>query len=228
VGRPYWPDAAWQELLMVGIVVAGVLALAVFAGPRPLGLPPDPTIVPTHPRPDWFLVWYYALLAVKPRGWEDATMVYLPIVVFLILVALPFVRSKGERALSERPTAVAVTVIVALALGSLTVMGYRGPWVPDFETRPFAQEELPADRPLVADGARVFYDMGCQYCHVVAGRGGPWGPELTRVTLRMRNTTITDRIISGIGEMPAYRGRLTAEQLEAILAFLAAAPEIDQ
>jgi ubiquinol-cytochrome c reductase cytochrome b subunit len=227
VGRPYWPDAAWQELVMVGIVVAGVLALAVFAGPRPLGLPPDPTIVPTHPRPDWFLVWYYALLAVKPRGWEDATMVYLPIVVFLLLVALPFVRSKGERALSQRPAAVAVTVVVALALGSLTVMGYRGPWVPDFETRPFAQEELPPDRPLVADGARVFYDMGCQYCHVVADRGGPWGPDLTRVTLRMRNTTITDRIISGIGEMPAYRGRLTAEQLEALLAFLAAAPEID-
>jgi ubiquinol-cytochrome c reductase cytochrome b subunit len=227
VGRPYWPDAAWQELVMVGVVVAGVLALAVFAGPRPLGLPPDPTIVPTHPRPDWFLVWYYALLAVKPRGWEDATMVYLPIVVFLLLVALPFVRSKGERALSQRPAAVAVTVVVALALGSLTVMGYRGPWVPDFETRPFARDELPADRPLVAAGAQVFYDMGCQYCHVVADRGGPWGPDLTRVTLRMRNTTITDRIVSGIGEMPAYRGRLTAEQLEALLAFLAAGPEID-
>jgi mono/diheme cytochrome c family protein len=44
----------------------------------------------------------------------------------------------------------------------------------------------------------------------------------------MRNTTITERIVSGIGEMPAYRGRLTAEQLAALLAFLAAAPEIDR
>jgi ubiquinol-cytochrome c reductase cytochrome b subunit len=225
-GRPYWPDAAWQELVVAGGVVAGVLALAAFVGPRTLGLPPDPTVVPTHPRPDWFLVWYYSLLAVKPRGWEDATMVYLPIVAFLLLIALPFLRSTGERALSRRPAAVAIAVGVALALGSLTVVGYRGPWVPDFQTRPFTAEELPAAEPEVVVGARVFYDMGCQYCHVVAGRGGPWGPELTHVAQRMRHTTITDRIVSGIGDMPAYRGRLTSEELAAIMAFLRAAPEL--
>ncbi len=227
-GKPYWPDAAWQELVVAAAVVAGVLALAAFAGPRPLGLPPDPTIVPSHPRPDWFLVWYYALLAVKPRGWEDATMVYLPIVVFLALIALPFLRSRGERALSARPASVAIAVTVALALGSLTIVGYRGPWVPDFETLPFTAEDLPRADPDVVEGARVFHAMGCQYCHVVAGRGGLWGPELTRVTLRMRHTTITDRIVSGIGDMPAYRGRLTAEELEAIMVFLRAAPELDR
>jgi ubiquinol-cytochrome c reductase cytochrome b subunit len=226
-GRPYWPDAAWQELVVVAAVVAGILALAFFAGPRPLGLPPDPSIVPTHPRPDWFLVWYYSLLALKPRGFEDATMVYLPIVAFLLLVALPFVRSTGERALSKRPVAVAVAVAVALSLGSLTLVGYRGPWVPDFETRPFTRADLPDAPPEVLEGAHVFFIMGCQYCHEVAGRGGPWGPELTRVTLRMRHTTITDRIVSGIGDMPAYRGRLTSEQLAALLAFLAAAPELE-
>jgi ubiquinol-cytochrome c reductase cytochrome b subunit len=226
-GKPYWPDAAWQELVVVGAVVAGILALAYFAGPRPLGLPPDPAIVPTHPRPDWFLVWYYSLLAVKPRGFEDATMVYLPIVVFLLLVALPFARSTGERALSKRPVAVAVAVAVALSLGSLTLVGYRGPWVPDFETRPFTQEDLRGAPPEVVAGAEVFHAMACQYCHRVAGRGGPWGPDLTQVTHRMRHTTITDRIVSGIGDMPAYRGRLTSEQLAALLAFLAAAPELE-
>jgi ubiquinol-cytochrome c reductase cytochrome b subunit len=228
VGRPYWPDAAWQELVVAGVVVAGVLALAAFSGPRPLGAPPDPATVPTHPRPDWFLMWYYALLALKPRGWEDATMVYLPIIAFLVLVALPFVRSRGERALSARPGAVAITAILALAVGSLTVVGYRGPWVPDFETRAFTRQDLPEAPALVVEGAGVFYSMGCQYCHAVAGRGGPWGPDLTRVTLRMRHTTITDRIITGIGEMPAYRGTLTAEQLAAILAFLEAAPEFER
>lgn len=227
-GRPYWPDAAWQETVAVGVVVAGVLALAYFAGPRPLGLPPDPSIVPTHPRPDWFLVWYYALLAVKPRGWEDATMVYLPILAFLALVALPFLRSKGERALSRRPTAAIVALIIALALGSLTVLGYRGSWVPDFETEPFTGHDLPDASPQALDGAQIFFTMGCQYCHEVAGRGGGWGPELTNVTRRMSLTTITDRIVSGIGEMPSYRGRLSPEQLAALLAFLQAAPELSR
>lgn len=212
----------------MGIVVAGVLALAAFVGPRPLGIPPDPTIVPTHPRPDWFLVWYYSLLAVKPRGFEDATMVYLPIVAFLILIAFPFLRSKGERAPSQRPGAVAIVLALALSIGSLTIVGYAGPWVPDFETRPFTEEALTGAPPAAIEGAGVFYDFGCQYCHAVAGRGGPWGPDLTHITLRMRHTTITDRIIRGIGDMPAYRGKLSSEQLAALLAFLEAAPEIER
>jgi ubiquinol-cytochrome c reductase cytochrome b subunit len=225
-GRPYWPDAAWQELVVAGVVIAGVLALGYFAGPRPIGQPPDPTLVPTHPRPDWFLMWYYSLLAIKPRGWEDATMVYLPMVLFFLMVALPFIRSRGERVLSQRPSAVVIAVTMALALGSLTVVGYRGPWVPDFETRPFTAQDLPDADPEVVAGAGVFHRMGCQYCHVVAGRGGPWGPELTHVTQRMRHTTITDRIVSGVRDMPAYRGRLSPEELEAIMEFLRAAPEL--
>jgi ubiquinol-cytochrome c reductase cytochrome b subunit len=227
-GKPYWPDAAWQEMLVAGLVIAGILALALFAGPRPLGAPPDPAHVPSHPRPDWFLMWYYSLLAIKPRGWEDATMVYLPIVAFLLLIALPFLRSRGERALSRRPAAVAVTVALAMALASLTVVGYRGPWVPDFETRPFTSQDLPGASTQVLEGAQIYYSFGCQYCHVAAGRGGPWGPDLTHVTHRLRTTTITERIVSGIGDMPPYRGRLTAEQLAALLAFLAAAPEIER
>jgi ubiquinol-cytochrome c reductase cytochrome b subunit len=119
-------------------------------------------------------------------------------------------------------------VAVALSLGSLTIVGYRSPWVPDFETRPFTQQDLPGAPPEVIEGAGVFYAMGCQYCHEVAGRGGPWGPELTRVTQRMRHTTITERIVSGIGDMPAYRGKLTTAELAALLAFLAAAPELEQ
>jgi ubiquinol-cytochrome c reductase cytochrome b subunit len=227
-GRPYWPDAAWQELVAVGVVVAGILALAAIVGPRPLGLPADPASVPTHPRPDWFLMWYYSLLAIKPRGWEDATMVYLPIAAFLAMVALPFLRSTGERALSRRPGAVAVALTIALALGTLTVLGYRGPWVPDFETEPFTSRDLAGAPPQVIDGARVFHSMGCQYCHAVAGRGGAWGPDLTQVAHRLRTTTITDRILRGAGEMPAYRARLSSEQLAALLAFLQAAPEIER
>lgn len=225
-GRPYWPDAAWQEVAAAAVVVLGILALALFVGPRAMGEPPDPAAIPAHPRPDWFLMWYYALLAVKPRGFEDATMVYLPIVAFVALVLLPFVRGKGERALSKRPSAVAITVALALGLGTLTILGYQGPWVPEFETRPLTAAELGDPGPEAMEGARVFYAKGCQYCHSVAGQGGAWGPDLTDANDRMRATTITDRILNGIGEMPPYRQKLTAEELAALLAFLAAAAEL--
>lgn len=224
-GRPYWPDAAWQELVAIAAVVAGVIVLAAVVGPRGLGAAPDPASVPSHPRPDWFLMWYYSLLAVKPRGLEDAVMVYLPIVAFLAMILLPLVRSRGERAPSARPVAVGGAVAIALALGTLTILGYRGPWVPEFETPPFTAAELrdvPAD---AVAGAGIFHSHGCQYCHAVLGRGGRWGPDLTRATERMTPGVITDRVINGIGEMPPYRGQLTAEELTALLAFLTAAAE---
>ncbi|HUG41563.1 MAG TPA: cytochrome b N-terminal domain-containing protein [Longimicrobiales bacterium] len=224
-GRPYWPDAAWQELVATAAVVAGVMVLAMVVGPRGLGAPPDPASVPSHPRPDWFLMWYYSLLAVKPRGLEDAVMVYLPIVAFLGLVLLPLVRSRGERAPSRRPVAVGGAAVIALALGTLTILGYRGPWVPEFETPPFTAAEL-GDVPAEAiTGAAIFHSHGCQYCHEVRGRGGKWGPDLTHAAERMTPGVITDRVINGIGTMPPYRGELTAEELTALLAFLTAAAE---
>ena len=37
----------------------------------------------------------------------------------------------------------------------------------------------------IADGARVFYDKGCEYCHIVSGYGGIRGPDLSDAGDRM-------------------------------------------
>ena len=222
-GRSYWPHAAWQELVAIAAVVFGIMALAFFVGPRDLGQPPDPASIPSHPRPDWFLMWYYALLAVKPRGFEDAVMVYLPIVAFAWLILLPLVRSTGERAPSKRPVAMGGAAAIALALGTLTIMGYRGSWVPDLETEPLTAVELGDVAPEILEGAAIYHSHGCQYCHAVLGRGGGWGPDLTHAADRMGAGVLTDRILNGIGSMPGYRGELTTEELAALLAFLGGA-----
>lgn len=219
-GAPYWPDAAWQEIAVTTVVIAGVILLALTIGPRALGEPPDPASIPSHPRPDWFLMWYYALLAVKPRGLEDFTMVYLPLLVLAGLILLPILFSRGERAPSRRPWAIGgVTAVVVVGL-TLTIIGYRARWVPDFDTVPLTERELGEVDEEVLDGARIFHAKGCQYCHEVAGRGGEWGPELTGVLSRMSPSTFTDRVVNGIGAMPAYRGNITRAEMEGILTFL--------
>lgn len=224
-GVDHFPWAAWRETVVAAAAVVAVIVLGALVGARELGEPPDPASAPRQPRPDWFFMWYYALIAVKPRGLEDLTMVYLPIAALAALLLLPLVASAGERAPARRPWAVGSVGIVVLVLGALTVIGYRGSWVPDLDSEPLTAAELPAAGPDALEGARIFHAEGCQACHTVLGRGGGWGPELTDVLARMSPATASDRIVNGIGDMPSYRGSLRGAELEAILAFFQALDE---
>ncbi len=226
-GRPYWPDAAFQEVAVGIALIVVIVALAFVFGPRGPDAPPDPVVLEADPRPDWYFAWYYALLYYKPQAIEDLVMVYAPALFILLLAALPFLAPRGERSPFRRPWAVAAVGAAVLTITVLTVAGMRAHWVPAVETEPLPAEVVGATAGPVYEGSRLFYDKGCQYCHVVAGRGGTFGPDLTEVARRLPAKEITMRIVAGIGYMPAYRDELTPQELEAIVAFLQALPEID-
>lgn len=226
-GKPYWPDAVWKEAIFSFGVLVVVALLAFLVGPRAMGMPPDPTILTANPKPDWYFLWYYALVEVKPRALDDVVMVYMPMAVGLALLALPFLRNRGERSPARRPWAVALVGVVAVFFVWLTVLGIRAPWVPDFSTQPLPPEVVgPADS-LEYRGALLFYANGCQFCHAVVGEGGDNAPDLTNVARRLPSHEITFRIFNGIGNMPAYRDILTPEEMHAIVAFLVAIEEVD-
>lgn len=216
----YWPDAAWREVVAGALVVVSVVLLAWAFGPKGPAEPPDPAVIAADPRPDWYFRWYYALLAIKPRGLETFTMVYLPLLAGIAMILLPFVASKGERHPARRPWAVALVVVLLALLGVLTELGMRAPWSMAFGTRPLGRDEVPVAEGPAWEGAQLFHRRGCQYCHTAAGRGGDYGPDLTHVTQRLPPEVIVARTLNGVGEMPAYRGKLTREEIQAILAFL--------
>jgi ubiquinol-cytochrome c reductase cytochrome b subunit len=224
-GRPYWPDGAWREALVAGVVAGGIVLLAVLVGPKGPGAPPDPTDVTAAPKPDWFLLWYYALVWLKPPGLEALFMVYLPLGLGLALVLLPLVASRGERHPSRRPWAVAGVGLVVLVFLTLTGLGARSDWVPVLDTTPLGRAELGDRPPMVLAGAAAFHTRGCQYCHAVLGRGGRYGPELTNVAKRRPPEHIAAVIVNGVANMPAYRDILTTEELVALVAFLRAVDE---
>jgi ubiquinol-cytochrome c reductase cytochrome b subunit len=224
-GRPYWPDAIWKEILFSTLLLFVVILLAIVLGPKELGAPPDPTLVTVNPQPDWFLRWYYALLTLKPTVLEDFVMVYGPILIAFILIILPFVANSGRRTLLHRPLAVGIAGFLTLAVIILTMVGVQPYWVPALGTEPVPVEMLPVANDEVIAGSRVFYERGCQYCHRVLDRGGDYGPDLTDVGKRLSPETIVVRTLTGVGEMPAYRGILTDQELELILAFLDALGE---
>jgi ubiquinol-cytochrome c reductase cytochrome b subunit len=225
--RPYWPRGIWNELVFGGLVVIVIVSLAFFIGPRELAPPPDLTDLNAQPQPDWFIVWYYALISVKPHGYEEFFLVYLPIAFFLFLLILPLISNRGERHPSRRPFAILGLSIVAGLFIMLTVVGLRAPWVPDYETEPLTAQALGTEEPRILEGAQVFYERGCQYCHQVHGEGGEWGPDLTDAASKMSSEQIAVRIVQGIGNMPAYQEILTTEEVDLLVEFLIAVDELE-
>jgi ubiquinol-cytochrome c reductase cytochrome b subunit len=223
-GRPYFPDGTWREAVVAAALVAVVVVLALVIGPVGPGPAPDPTDVAAVPKPDWFFLWYYTLVWLKPPRFETLVMVYFPLGVGVLLFLIPLLARGGERSARRRPWAIAAVGATVLVWGVLTGYGVSSYWVPDFDSPPIAPAALGIPPGPAADGARVFHERGCQYCHAVRGQGGRYGPDLTRVTRRMSPEETTHRIVAGIRDMPAYRALPVAE-VEALLAFFQAAAE---
>jgi ubiquinol-cytochrome c reductase cytochrome b subunit len=219
-GRPFWPDAAWRDIVFSTIVVAGILACALWIGPPHIEKPPDPSLVQASPRPDWYLVWYFALLALLPHKAEDAIIILFPLGVILALLAVPFLSNGGERSFRRRPWAVAIVVCSLASIGALTIEGFKEPWTPKFEATPLTPQIIGTTSGPVYDGAQVFDKRGCLFCHEISGHGGARGPDLSDVGDRLTGEQITIRIVNGGYNMPAYAGNMTAKELADVTAFL--------
>lgn len=219
-GVPFWPDAAWRDLFFGGLVVIAIVILVIVVGPATLGKPPDPTIVQASPRPDWYFLWYFALLTLIPKWTERWVIVLGPLVFGLFLILLPLVAPRGERSPLRRPWSILVVATIVGIIGYYTHMGFVAPWAPRLDAPPLPTQVVGPSSGPVAEGAKLFHSKGCEYCHKIAGYGGIRGPDLTYVGDRLTSDQIETRIYSGAANMPSYAKILTQEELNDLLAFL--------
>ena len=219
-GVPFFPDAAWRDAVFGSAVIVILVLLALWIGAPELVGPPDPSNVDVKPHPDWYLMWPEAIYALIPYSIESYVMFLMPVVLFGLLFAVPFISLGGERSPLRRPWAIFGVVTVLAAIISLTYMGLKAPWAPAFDTQPLTDIQLNAPSKQVAHGYQLFYDQGCQYCHTVLGQGGTRGPNLTTVGERLTAEEMTIRIVNGGYNMPSFGGSLTHEELADIVAFL--------
>ena len=219
-GVPFWPDAAWRDILVGVLMSFGILALAIFIGPPEIGAPPDPSILTADPRPDWYLLWYFAVLALAPPRLESFIIVLFPLVGAVLLLAPPFISNKGERSARRRPWAMGIVVIAVVMIGSLWILGARSAWSPRFDAPALPADVVGATNGPVADGARLFHDKGCLSCHLIAGHGGRRGPDLTRIGDLLTAENMTIRISNGGVNMPGFASTLAPLELEDLVTFL--------
>jgi len=197
-----------------------VLLLAIVLGPPHLGNKADPTIVEAYPRPDWYLLWYFALLALIPANVEDAFIVLFPLLLGVMFVMLPFIAPTGERSYKRRPWAVGIVVFFTAGIAALVVSGSQAPWSPVLERVTLPVSVTSSLSGPAANGARHFEQKGCINCHRVAGVGGQRGPDLTQIGGRLSPDQLTWRILNGGRNMPAYGATLTPDETNALVAFL--------
>ena len=222
-GVPFWPDALWRDTVAGVAVVIVCAILSIVVGPPQLDNPPDPTLIQAYPRPDWYFLWFFAALALLPRGWEAIAVIGGPLLLGILLFALPFVANKGERSPLRRPWSMAIVLIAVLMIGTLWISGERSDWSPILDAK--LSPELPAsvinsNDTAINHGAQLFHVKGCQSCHNIQGYGGYRGPNLSNVGNRLGEEQLTWRILYGGNNMPAFGRNITPTELKDLIAFL--------
>jgi ubiquinol-cytochrome c reductase cytochrome b subunit len=219
-GVPFWPNAAWRDMMFGVIVVLVIILLAAFVGPPELLAPPNPANIHSNPRPDWYLLWVFALFALMPRGIESYAIAFGPVIVAIVLFLVPFLYKRGERSPLRRPLSVFLVLFIVTMVATLWREGIKSPWSPNFLARPVSAQVIGDVNEDARNGAGLYYEKGCAYCHSIAGDGGRRGPDLTDVGDRLNADQMTIRIINGGRNMPAFGVTLSNEELRQLVAFL--------
>src|SRR5271170_5088327 len=222
-GVPFVPGAVWKDLFFAAFILLSIAACAYYYGPFGPSGPPDPTIIQTAPRPDFFFLWLYAVLSFLPPSMETPALLIGPVVVILVLLLLPFFSGEGEKSWRRRPTAVLTILLVAVSLGTFTRLAEHTPWSPVMDA--WSGDPIPSGflynrSALERQGALVFQVKQCHNCHSLGDEGGKRGPALDAVAVRLTQDQLIRQVIQGGGNMPAYGKNLSPAETTALVAFL--------
>lgn len=222
-GVPFFPKAISKDLVFSGVVLLGIVICSAYFGPEgPHGIP-DPTLINSVPKPDFFFLWLYAVLSLLPDYMETVLILTVPFVVLGILFAVPFISNTGEKSPRRRPIAVLSVLLTLVVLSVFNYLGTFAPWSPNMNA--WTGVEIPASyldhrSPLERQGAMVFHTKQCINCHSIGGAGGLRGPALDRVATRLTGDQLVRQVIQGSGNMPAYGKNLSPAEVAGLVAFM--------
>jgi ubiquinol-cytochrome c reductase cytochrome b subunit len=222
-GVPFVPGAIGKDLVFSGFVLLSLAVCALVFGPFGPSGQPDPTIIQTVPRPDYFFLWLYAVLSLLPPSLETPALLIGPVIALGVLIALPFFSGEGEKSWKRRPIAVLTILLLAVGLGTFTHLAGVAPWSPvmnAWSKDPIPAEYLKGRTATERQGALVFQEKQCHNCHALGGEGGERGPALDTVALQLTYDQLVRQVIQGGGNMPAYGKNLNPAETAALVAFL--------
>lgn len=219
--------------------VLGLLVVLSWLAPPILEPPADPTS-DYLPRPEWYFLSLFELLKLFPASLAAVPGFVLPLAVFTLVGALPFLDRRPERRPRKRPIVVGLLITGLVTVGGLTIAARIDDWR-DAETRlalerqardaraameaPFEPSPL-AERRRSHGGGRsdpppAAFSRNCAVCHGAEAAGGEIGPVLRGIASKPKRTPddivalLADPRAYGLGEgMPAFDGLSEGERRE--------------
>src|SRR5216684_2963448 len=222
-GVPFVPNVIGKDLIFSGLLIGAIVTCALVFGPAGPSGPPNPTLVHTAPKPDFYFLPIYAALALLPAYMETFLLLVAPVLGIAALILLPFYSGTGEKSYRRRPMAVVIVLLAVLTLGLLAYLGTFAPWSPHMEA--WSSAATPAAyvkgrSPLELQGAILIQSKQCRNCHALGGEGGLRGPALDTVATRLTADQLIRQVIQGSGNMPAYGKNLHPAEVTALVAFM--------
>jgi len=222
-GVPFVPNVIGKDLVFSSLLLLAIFTCALVLGPAGPNGPPNPTLINTAPRPDFYFLSIFAVLALLPPYMETFLLLTAPVVGIAVLFLLPFFSGTGEKSARRRPWAVLTVVLAMLTLLVLSWLGVDSPWSPHMSAWsgvPTPADYLKARSPLELRGALVIQSKQCRNCHSLGGHGGERGPALDGVATRLTRDQLIRQVIQGGGNMPAYGKNLRPAEVDAVVAFM--------
>ena len=222
-GVAFVPHAIGKDLVFAGVLILAILACAAWFGPSGPNGPPNPTLIETNPRPDFYFLPLFSVFALLPAYMETFLMLTAPAIGVVILFLVPFLSNTGEKSARRRPVAVVGVILIMLTLSVLAWLGTYSPWSPVMNAwsgAPTPAEMVKGRSPLELQGAVVLQAKQCRNCPSLGGEGGMRGPALDTVATRLTPPQLVRQVLQGGGNMPAYGKNLQPAEVTALVAFM--------
>jgi ubiquinol-cytochrome c reductase cytochrome b subunit len=222
-GVAFVPHAIGKDLVFAGFLILAILGCAAILGPAGPNGPPNPTLIATNPRPDFYFLPLFSVFALLPPYMETFLMLTAPAIGIVILFLVPFLSNAGEKSARRRPVAVVSVILIMLTLSVLAWLGTYSPWSPVMDAwsgAPTPVDLVKGRSPLELQGAVVLQAKQCRNCHSLGGKGGMRGPALDAVATRLTPDQLVRQVLQGGGNMPAYGKNLKPAEVTALVAFM--------
>ena len=79
-GVPFVPNVIGKDLIFSGFLIVAIVTCALVFGPQGPSGPPNPTLIHTAPKPDFYFLPIYAILALLPAYMETFLLLVAPVI----------------------------------------------------------------------------------------------------------------------------------------------------